>query len=101
MSMEQITALPISDLADDQSHLWLWATNTFLPPARIDPDLELSVYAGHNLGEALRRRPVVGVAYAVFAPCLPGKVQVQEKPLPNVIFGPRADTVRSLLRLMN
>lgn len=30
MSLQQICALPISDLAADSCHLWLWTTNAFL-----------------------------------------------------------------------
>jgi N6-adenosine-specific RNA methylase IME4 len=30
MSLEEITALPVRDLAADQSHLFLWTTTTFL-----------------------------------------------------------------------
>lgn len=30
MSLEKIAALPVSDLADDNAHLWLWVTNATL-----------------------------------------------------------------------
>jgi N6-adenosine-specific RNA methylase IME4 len=30
MSVDQLRALPIADLADDACHLWLWTTNQFL-----------------------------------------------------------------------
>jgi N6-adenosine-specific RNA methylase IME4 len=33
MSLEQIAALPISQLAEEGAHLWLWTTNAFLPAA--------------------------------------------------------------------
>jgi N6-adenosine-specific RNA methylase IME4 len=33
MSLEEINALPVSDLAADDALLWLWTTNAFLPDA--------------------------------------------------------------------
>ncbi len=30
MTVEEICALPVGDLADDGCHLWLWTTNSFL-----------------------------------------------------------------------
>lgn len=33
MTLEQIKALPINELADSNSHLWLWTTNRSLPDA--------------------------------------------------------------------
>lgn len=33
MPVEAIKALPVGDLAEDGAHLWLWATNAFLPHA--------------------------------------------------------------------
>lgn len=33
MSVEQIAALPVADLADKNAHLYLWTTNRFLPEA--------------------------------------------------------------------
>ena len=34
MSLEEITALPVLDLAEDDAHLYLWTTNRFLWDAR-------------------------------------------------------------------
>lgn len=33
MSLEDITAMPVADLAAKDAHLWLWVTNTYLPDA--------------------------------------------------------------------
>jgi N6-adenosine-specific RNA methylase IME4 len=34
MSVEEITALPVHDLAEDDAHLWLWTTNRYLFDAK-------------------------------------------------------------------
>ena len=31
MTVDQIRAIPVADLPDDNAHLWLWTTNRFLP----------------------------------------------------------------------
>ena len=33
MTVKEIMALPVADLAEDNSHLYLWATNNYLPDA--------------------------------------------------------------------
>lgn len=33
MSLERIASLPVSDLAADDAHLWLWTTNALLRQA--------------------------------------------------------------------
>lgn len=33
MSLEQIKAMPVADLAEDDAHLWLWTTNALLRDA--------------------------------------------------------------------
>ena len=33
MSVKEIAALPVRDLAEDNAHLYLWATNNYLPQA--------------------------------------------------------------------
>lgn len=33
MTVKEITGLPISDIAEDNCHLYLWATNNYLPAA--------------------------------------------------------------------
>ncbi len=32
MTLAQIKAMPVADLAEDDAHLWLWVTNATLPP---------------------------------------------------------------------
>ena len=89
MTMKQIQALPVPDLADEQSHLWLWATNSFLPAA-----LELIRVWGFRFMQVITWVKPSGVGpwwisrtqFLLFA--YRGKCKFQNKYRPNVVFAP-------------
>ena len=89
MTLEQIAALPIPALADEQSHLWVWTTNAFLPAT-----IELIRGWGFKYMNTITWVKPSGVGpwwvsrTQFLLHAYRGKCKFKKKPLPNVIFAP-------------
>lgn len=58
MTIDEIAALPIADLATDDAHLWLWTTNQFLEDG-FRVMREWGLPCPYPLASSVRRRSVV------------------------------------------
>jgi len=87
MEVDEIAALPIGELADDDCHLWLWATNKYLPDS-----LELCKAWGFRFFHLVTWVKPSGIGMWFVHRTQPlifayrGKLNMQRKCNPNVII---------------